>query len=406
MSGDRIAVESDGAVSLDDMVRRGVRGRPDVSALASLDGNKLCVMVWHYHDDDLPGPAADIQLVVDGLAASASEATVQHYRIDEEHSNAYTAWQRMGSPQQPSAEQYAQVEKAGRLAALGPAQSVPVKSGTARLLFNPALSMPHRVPWYGEIITARWAYEALAVYEFVENDYEKLFYDYEKQMSLAEFKRNYWVQNLKNKANYLTQQVGHPEDPAKFKSDLVLLRNELMKENAINKLVKYKNLDSLTSKSLNADVLESTLNHLDKLNKYYIILYNKANDEKDALLRDLENTPEKKEKFLALKMENYNEKLFEFVTNRNEVDRIVEFKGELFQKENPVYLDSDTKFVKAHFYAPRKMIFGFWVGTLWVNIAVIWVSTVLLYLILYFRLLKRLFDSIERIADKFIKPAE
>jgi ABC-type multidrug transport system ATPase subunit len=271
---------------------------------------------------------------------------------------------------------------------------------------NPALSTPQRVPWYGEIITARWAYEALAVYQFVENDYERLFYGYEKQMSLAEFKRNYWVQNLKNKANYLSQQIEHPEDPAKFKSDLVLLRNELVKENAHNKLLKYKGIDSLTPKLLNADILAGTLNHLDLLNKYYILLYNKANDEKDALLRELESTTEKKDKFLALKMDNYNEKLYEFVTNRNEVDRIVEYKGELYQKENPVYFDPDSKFIKAHFYAPRKMIFGFFMGTLWVNIIVIWVGTLLLYMVLYFRLLKRLFDGIELIADKFVKPVE
>src|SRR5262249_7398135 len=58
MTGQRVAAESDGALPLDEMVRRGVRDQPDVSALASLDGTKLCVMVWHYHDDDLPGPAA------------------------------------------------------------------------------------------------------------------------------------------------------------------------------------------------------------------------------------------------------------------------------------------------------------------------------------------------------------
>ena len=67
----------------------------------------------------------------------------------------------------------------------------------------------------------------------------------------------------------------------------------------------------------------------------------------------MESTQELKDQFLALKMSNYNEKLYEFVINRNEVDRIVEFKGKLYQKENPVYLDPESKFIKAHFYAPR-----------------------------------------------------
>ena len=271
---------------------------------------------------------------------------------------------------------------------------------------NPALTSPQSIPWYGEIITARWAYEALAVHQFMENDFEKLFYDYEKAMSMAEFKRNYWVQNLKNKVTYLSQQLDHPEDPARFKNDLTVLRNEISKENNLNRLLKFKNTDSLTIKGLNQNILSEALTHLDKLYKYYIRYYNNANEKKDALSREMENTSEKKEKFLALKMANYNEKLYEFVTNRNEVDRIIEFKGELYQKENPIYLDPDSKFIKAHFYAPQKMIFGYYISTLWVNIIVIWISTIILYLILYFRLLKRFFDGIEQIADKFVKPAE
>ena len=67
MGGQRVAVDSDAAVSLSDIVRSGVRDRPDVSALASLDGNKLCVMVWHYHDDDVPGPTAEVELQCSGL---------------------------------------------------------------------------------------------------------------------------------------------------------------------------------------------------------------------------------------------------------------------------------------------------------------------------------------------------
>lgn len=268
---------------------------------------------------------------------------------------------------------------------------------------NPSLSNPHSVPWYGEIITARWAYEALAVHQFMDNDYERLFYNYEKKMSLAEYKRNYWVQNLKNKATYLSLQIAHPEDLTKFNSDLLVLRNELVNENKQNNLLKYKDINLLNKQKLSEDVLADVLNHLDRLNKYYIRLYNKANDLKDSVSRVMENTPEHKTQFLALKMNNYNEKLYEFVTNRNDVDRIVEFKGALYQKENPVYLDPDPKFIKAHFYAPRKMIFGYYMGTLWVNIIVIWVGAILLYTVLYFRLLKRLFDGIELIADKFIK---
>jgi xylan 1,4-beta-xylosidase len=118
MTGQRVPAESDAAVPLDDILRGGVRAQPDVSALASLDKNKLCVLVWHYHDDDVPGPPAAVELTLGNLPLGEGGARVQHFRIDEEHSNAFTAWKRLGSPQQPTPEQYAELEKAGQLSVL------------------------------------------------------------------------------------------------------------------------------------------------------------------------------------------------------------------------------------------------------------------------------------------------
>jgi xylan 1,4-beta-xylosidase len=117
MGGRWVEAESDGAVPLDEMMKSGVRGgRADVSTLASRDGERVCVMVWHYHDDDVPGPAAEVRLTVSGLPAAQAKAHLRMLRIDEQHANAYATWQRMGSPPQPNAEQYAQLERAGKLA--------------------------------------------------------------------------------------------------------------------------------------------------------------------------------------------------------------------------------------------------------------------------------------------------
>ena len=136
MSGRRLAVESDRAVPLEVILRRGVRAEPDVSALASLDENKLCVLVWHYHDDDVPGPAAEVELALAGLPLQSGEARLEHFRIDREHGNAFTAWQRMGSPQQPTPGQYAQLERAGQLAQMAGPPAVRVDQGHATLRFS------------------------------------------------------------------------------------------------------------------------------------------------------------------------------------------------------------------------------------------------------------------------------
>jgi xylan 1,4-beta-xylosidase len=135
MSGQRLLVQSDQAVDLDKILKDGVRGKPDVSALASLEKGRLCVLAWHYHDDDVSGPAAAVELVLSGLPVRAGEVRCRHYRIDHDHSNAFTAWQKMGSPKEPTAEQYAQLEKAGRLTSLGEPEALRVEDAKLTLRF-------------------------------------------------------------------------------------------------------------------------------------------------------------------------------------------------------------------------------------------------------------------------------
>jgi xylan 1,4-beta-xylosidase len=127
MTGKRLPVESEAAVPLETIMTEGVLGTPDVSALASLDENKLCVMLWHYHDDDVPGPDANIELMLDGLPSDLKEATMSHYRIDKEHSNAYTLWQKMGSPRNPTDAQYTELEKAGQLTQLTSPEKITIE---------------------------------------------------------------------------------------------------------------------------------------------------------------------------------------------------------------------------------------------------------------------------------------
>jgi len=140
MGGQRLAVQSSGAVSLETMLREGVRRQPDVSALASLDSHKLALLVWHYHDDDLPGPEAKIELNVKNLPADFRPSSVRHFRVDQTYSNAYTLWKEMGRPQDPAPEQYARLEQAGRLAEI-PAPELSV-SETGGCIFR--FSLPRQ----------------------------------------------------------------------------------------------------------------------------------------------------------------------------------------------------------------------------------------------------------------------
>jgi xylan 1,4-beta-xylosidase len=136
MTGQRIEVTSDNAVPLDRMTGEGVRDRPDVSGIGSRDRDTVNLMVWHYHDDDVPGPDAAVALRFSGLPWADQDIVLRHYRIDEDHSNAFTAWKRLGSPQTLSQEQYAALEAAGRLAALGPDLTIQVERGRATVRFD------------------------------------------------------------------------------------------------------------------------------------------------------------------------------------------------------------------------------------------------------------------------------
>jgi xylan 1,4-beta-xylosidase len=136
MHGDRVVVESSGALALDDIINGGVREKPDVSAFAVKSDRDVSVMAWNYHDDDVPGPDAKVRLTVSGIPAGKRRAQLHHYRIDREHSNAYTAWKEMGSPQKPTPEQYARLEAAGKLQQLEPPKPVQIGAGEVELNFS------------------------------------------------------------------------------------------------------------------------------------------------------------------------------------------------------------------------------------------------------------------------------
>jgi hypothetical protein len=274
---------------------------------------------------------------------------------------------------------------------------------------NPSISSPSSIPIYGEVMTARWGYEALTVQQFIENKYMQQFYPLNKVMSVAKFKKNYWVKNLLNKVDYVEKNLDYPDKQDKNKYNLLVLRNEIQKEISSeplkklekNQQVKFIYLDSLYLDKLNNRILNETRQFINEINKVYIRIYNRANDTRDKIIRDFQKTKDDKEKFLQLKRDYHNDKLTDFVENTNEVVRIVEYKGQLYQKIDPIYLDPENKFIKAHFYAPRKKFFGRYYSTFWINTIVIWLMSIVLFVILYFRLLKKGLDYMEHITGRW-----
>jgi xylan 1,4-beta-xylosidase len=136
MRGARVEAASSGAIALDMLLAKGVRENPDVDVVATRDERGISILVWNYHDDDVAGPNAPIRLSVQGLSANVQRVLMKHYRIDASHSNAYSVWKGMGSPQEPTADQQRQLEAAGQLQLFGSPNWLWNESGEISIEFD------------------------------------------------------------------------------------------------------------------------------------------------------------------------------------------------------------------------------------------------------------------------------
>jgi ABC-type multidrug transport system ATPase subunit len=260
---------------------------------------------------------------------------------------------------------------------------------------NPGISSPNKIPFYGELMISRWAYEALAVYQYKNNEYQKHFYQYDRAKSIAEFKKDYWLKSLENKVIFYQLHKNEPRNQEKINTNFVLLKNEIAKELLNNKNVNLKfDFNNLSHGKFDTTSINALNNYFNNLRVYYNERYKAAINLKDSKITKLQEGENGKERFLRLKREYSNDRLSDFVRNSDEINIVKEFEGQLFQKIDPIFQDSHSKFIKAHFYAPRKSIFGKQFNTIWVNITVIGFISILMFIFLYYRVLAKSLDFI------------
>jgi xylan 1,4-beta-xylosidase len=133
LSGDRLPVTSSGARPLDDILANGVREAPDIDALASIDGDRVDVLIWNYHDELVEAEGATVAIHVSLPAAFGTKAIVTHTRVDDEHGNAHTVWVSQGGPAAPSSAELAELREAMEPAVLERERVVPVSDGMVTL---------------------------------------------------------------------------------------------------------------------------------------------------------------------------------------------------------------------------------------------------------------------------------
>ncbi|MCZ4409224.1 ATP-binding cassette domain-containing protein [Cryomorphaceae bacterium 1068] len=262
---------------------------------------------------------------------------------------------------------------------------------------NPIFASQSGVPWIGNIMASRWAYEAIAVTQFKWNDYEENFYELERRKKFSNWKKDYWITELKNKTARVSRILDDESATVELESELIVLRNELQKENAFLKGIRFNDVHQLTSEAISTEHLSDLRDHLDLLEEHYRKVYNQAESEKENAIYAMTRESGGENSEYEVLFDNFkNDQLEVFATNRNDLNYIAEHNGELIQKKDLIYLmPYNSDFFSAHFYAPAKKFFGNFIDTFFANLMVIWGMTIGLIICLFFDVFPRLMRFIE-----------
>lgn len=263
---------------------------------------------------------------------------------------------------------------------------------------NPIITVQDKVPLAGDIMVSKWAFEALAVKQFKDNKFNKNFFYIDKDIKTASYRKNFWLSRLKDRLNLVKRELDNPEQAEAVSNGTKLLYNEIAKENERNNTVQFDNLEELNVNKPSKETLAEVRSYFSDLNDYYIEEYNKFNDEKDELLIEMNDTEEKKAEFIELKNNYTNESLEGLLTNKNDLNKIIEWNNNLIQRTDPVYKDPSS--FRTHFLSSSKLLFGSYITTFSANLLVIWGFSIFLAITLYFDALRKLINGLGSLFKK------
>lgn len=254
---------------------------------------------------------------------------------------------------------------------------------------HPLFSRVNEVPFIGNAMISRWAYEALIVAQAKDNEYQSRTYKYQVEVSQSSWKRDNWIPEIKNKLEIISNRDTKKHDFENAKKTLI---NEITKENKEWSNFECKNcitdLEKISNSKQGQKVKIQIEEYLETIKKQYNKIYNENSSKIEAIIK---KTGDKK--YLALKEKYENESLHDLVTKSMDLTPIVEADNELHQKNDPIYLHpKNARFLDAQFYAPSKYFFGIKIDTFWANIGVIWIVTILSVIVLYYDLLRKFLE--------------
>ena len=248
---------------------------------------------------------------------------------------------------------------------------------------------PSYTPIISDAMAARWAYEAIAVEQYKNNKIQKYIFDDRLAVEETSFEYFYRVPEVENIIYTIEQGISNGEK--KRNSFYLLLQNEAktlgMPTAIVQSIKKEMSLEDLTQVKDALKASKSSINNTLKAQQETL-------DESKALQeKELGGA----EQLNLLKKRYINEKLEETLTGRYQRDRLIYYKNNIIQLDNPVFHVDESPIGRSHFYAPYKMILGKRIEVLTYNLGIIWLMIIFLGLILYTDILKKTLDYFENL---------
>jgi len=261
---------------------------------------------------------------------------------------------------------------------------------------NNSITTEGKVPLIGDSMTSRWALEALAVDLFKNNAYQYPIFESESAKRNANYKSSYWSKEIKNKVNFVANNFLSEEEDvqAQVNDALLTLRNEITAEQFKGKFA-GQNIDSIFYiDNINPRALLAMHTYVRDLEAYYGQIGVAAQNKMDDIIMLLENSDKYDYNATLYKKLYYNENLATLVRNSNTEQRIVEKDNVFIRRVDPIFqLPNHNRHpldYRTHMFAPVKYFLGMKFDTFWFNVSVIWLMTIILYILLYFDVLERL----------------
>ena len=251
-----------------------------------------------------------------------------------------------------------------------------------------AFSRKIYVPVIGDIMTTRWAYEAMSVEQFRSNRFEKPFFNYDMEMSRNDWIASFLIPMLRAKVDENILAGKDPEYREYIESNFEKLNYHIRDLAQKTGIEPGDWINNLNYSRFNAIVGDDAKLFLDSLKTKLRLQNRKIMISRDSLL-DVISGRLGGDQFLRLKERDYNESLADIVLNRLTANKIYETDRKIIQKADPVFMPPGSRYGRAHFYAPYKMIGNIKIGTMLFNMIAIWIMVAGLFITLYYNVLKK-----------------